>query len=189
MYKTTAGKIAYLGVMSALILGLLLIETQVLSGLLPVTPCYLSLPIAVAISIFTGKKSYFFIGGTIFGVISFILSFIFGQVWFSNPLISVLPRVLFGVTAGFTFLGLKKLTAKSNNAFLRKVLPCSVAGIVGAITNTVLVVSGFFIFGWQDLQTAIVTILSFNALIEIVCCALIVPVIVAVSRKYYRIGE
>ncbi len=189
MNRSLAGKIAFLGVMSALILGLLLIETQLLNGVLPVTPCYLSLPVAISISIFSEKKSYFFVGGTIFGVISFILSFIFGQVWFSNPLISVLPRILFGVTAGFTFIGLKKLTAKSNNVFLRNILPSSVAGIVGAVTNTVLVVSGFFIFGWQDIQEAIFTILSFNALIEIVCCALIVPAIVTVSRKYYHIGE
>lgn len=189
MNRSIAGRIAFLGVMSALILGLLLIETQVLSGLLPVTPCYLSLPIAISISIFSEKKSYFFVGGTIFGVISFILSFVFGQVWFSNPLISVLPRVLFGVTAGFTFLGIRKLTAKKENKFLRNVLPCSVAGIVGAITNTVLVVSGFYLFGWQDLQSAIFTILSFNALIEIGCSAFVVPAIVAASRKYYRLGE
>lgn len=181
-------KIAFLGIVSALILVLLFLETQVLS-FLPVTPCYLSLPLAIGISIYSRKIKDFIVGGLIFGIISFILSFIFGQVWFSNPLISVLPRIIFGFTAGFTLLLLKKIFCKSKSFFIKDVLPYSFAGVIGAITNTVLVVSGFLIFGFQSLREALVTIISFNALIEIVCSCVFVPVISLTARKYFYFGE
>ena len=181
--------IAYTGVMTAFVFGLLLLETQVLNGILPVTPCYLSLPIAISLSVSHKNVKNMFVGGAIFGICSFVMSFMFGQVWFSNPLISVLPRVLFGVTSTLTYIGVSKLTKNSKSKFVNRVLPASISGMVGAMTNTVLVVLSFFIWGWQDLQQAITTIISFNALIEIVCSIFLVPVFVGVTRKYYGLDR
>lgn len=181
--------IALLGVMSAFIFVLLIVETQVLNGLLPVTPCYLSLPIAISLSIYAKDYKTMVLGGLIFGCCSFILSFIFGLSWFMNPLISILPRVVIGITATLSYKCLSKIFAKSKNVFLKKILSTSVSGIIGAITNTVLVVLAFYIFGFQNIKEALLTILSFNALIEIICSAILVPVITNTIRTYFGLHD
>lgn len=181
--------IALIGVLSALIFVFLIVETQVLNGVLPVTPCYLSLPIAISISIFAKDKVMPFIGGTILGFCSFILSFVFGLSFFMNPLISVLPRVIIGLTSSLIYVVLSKRLSGTKSVFLRKTFPASVAGIVGAVTNTVLVVTAFYIFGFQNLKEALLTILSFNALIEIVCSAILVPTIVMALRSVFGLHD
>ncbi len=66
--------------------------------------------------------------GGIFGVFS-LLQDTTGL--FRNPLVSVVPRLLIGVTAYFSYAALKK-----SNEYLALI----VAGVVGTLTNTVLVV-------------------------------------------------
>ena len=71
MEKSNAKKVAFYGVMSALTFVFLLIETFVFSAFLGnFTPAILTLPLAVALSLFNGKKGMF-VGGTIFGCCSF----------------------------------------------------------------------------------------------------------------------
>ena len=53
---------------------------------------------------------------------------------FTNPIISVLPRVLVGLVAGILFTGLYRKTKKV-------VLASIVAAIFGTLTNTVLVLT------------------------------------------------
>lgn len=58
----------------------------------------------------------------------------FDTLVFTNPIVSVLPRILVGLTAGITFSFLYK---KSRSV----VTASAVAGVVGALTNTLLVLA------------------------------------------------
>jgi len=72
--------------------------------------------------------------GLIFGLFSMIQAAIAplgpADVWFVNPLVSVLPRLFIGVSAWVVYAGVKKLG---------EVPGFAAAGIAGSLTNTVLV--------------------------------------------------
>ena len=192
MKKDKAHFIAFVGLMFALIIVLFMLEGT-FTFFVGATPCILSLPVAVALCVYDDwKKS--FIGGTLLGVSSCIFSLAFpGYIMYANPLISILPRVFIGVTAYWTCLGLTKLCKKSKNKFIKDVLPVSVGGIIGAITNTGLYLLATFI--WRDWLSAgmgeaatqmlwWVPVLYFG--IEVAACAVLVPVYVKVLRKVGR---
>ncbi|NMA83662.1 MAG: ECF transporter S component [Epulopiscium sp.] len=58
-------------------------------------------------------------------------------------LIALVPRILIGVTAYYTFQAVKKLDKSSVMAYLG-------AGLVGSLTNTILVMGGIYIFFGQS---------------------------------------
>ena len=91
MKKDLAHRVAFIGVMAALIFVVLTIETYVFIGILGINPAFLSLPLAIALCLYGDWKEEF-VGGTIFGVCAFIISFMVAYVPMYNPLISVLPR-------------------------------------------------------------------------------------------------
>lgn len=189
MKKDKAHFVAFVGVMFALIFVLFLLEGAVLSGL-GMTACILSLPVAIALSIYDDwKKS--FIGGTLLGLASCIFCIIFGSafIFYANPLISVLPRTFIGITAYWTYRGLSKLLKKVKAKFVRETLPAAVAGIVGSLTNTVLYL--FAVNIWtgnaMDTMTAILGVaVTIYFPIELVACAVLVPVYAAVLQKVNR---
>jgi uncharacterized membrane protein len=78
--------------------------------------------------------------GLIFGLFSLLQAAIApngpGDVVFTNPLISVLPRLLIGPVAWLVWVGLKKLPA----------LGLILAGIAGSVTNTVFVLGMMGLF-------------------------------------------
>ncbi|MEW5785809.1 MAG: ECF transporter S component [Bacillota bacterium] len=67
------------------------------------------------------------ITGAIFGLFSFLQP---GAPFFTDPLVSVLPRLFIGITAYLTYAATKKINT---------ILACVLAGIVGTATNTILV--------------------------------------------------
>ena len=184
--NSKAKTVAYLGVMTALVFVVLMLETYVFIAFINPSPAFLTIPIAISLSL-RGKKSDMFVGGTILGVCSFILSFMLGVVAFHNPLISILPRVLMGVVAYFINALFAKLFAKSNSNFLREILPLSLAGMFGVLTNTVLVLTMLSVFDFSGLSAVFETLITFNFLIEFVCGAVLVPILVKVIRKVVRL--
>ncbi|MCH5142691.1 MAG: hypothetical protein J1G07_03135 [Clostridiales bacterium] len=186
MKSDKAHFVAFIGVMSSLIFVLFLLEGTVLSGL-GMTACILSLPVAIALSIYDDwRKS--FIGGTILGVCSCIFCLIFASlfIFYANPLISVLPRCFIGITAYWTYFGLSRLFKKVKNRYIRDMLPAAVAGVVGSLTNTVLYLLAVNI--WVgDIMGALTQILNVAIAIyfpiELVACFILVPVYVTVLRK------
>jgi uncharacterized membrane protein len=109
--KSSAQTIALAGVMSALVFVVLTLETLVFKYFIDPSPAFFSIPIALALSMYGDwKKS--FLGGTILGMCSLILAFAIGYITFYNPLISVLPRVIIGVVAYWTYYGFSKLFQK-----------------------------------------------------------------------------
>ena len=190
MNRTAGRTVAFIGVMTALMFAVLAVETWVFVLFINMPPAILTIPLAIALSVF-GDWKKMFIGGTIFGLCSFVLSFILGLSVFYNPLISVLPRVLMGVVAYFVAFGMVKLLRKSkrkdgkDNKFLQEVLPYSVAGAAGVLFNTVSVLFMMWVFAGENafLTTALSTILSINFVLEFVCAIILVPVLVRVMKK------
>lgn len=126
------------------------------------------------------------IGGPIVGMLS---GFIFGissilndtTGLFGNPIISVLPRVLIGLTSWLVYRGLRKVNTSI-------VIAAAAAGIVGTLTNTILVVG--LLVAFSLIPLAVVPTIIPQAVIEVVIAAIILPVIVkaveVVLARYAR---
>lgn len=188
MRKDKAHFVAFVGVMAALIFVLFLLEGAVLSPV-GMTACILSLPVAIAVSIYDDwKKS--FVGGTLLGVCSCIFCLVFSAfIKYANPLVSVLPRFCIGVTAYWTYFGLSKLFKKANNRFVNEALPAAIAGIVGSFTNTVLYLLAVAVCDGRaaDALTVIMGVaVTIYFPIELVACAVLVPLYVKALQKVNR---
>lgn len=188
MKNDKAHFVAFVGVMSALIFVLFLLEGAVLSPL-GMTACILSLPVAIAICIYDGwKKS--FVGGTLLGICSCIFCLIFSAfIRYANPLVSILPRFFIGVTAYWTYYGLSRFFKNIKNTFIRESLPAAIAGIIGSLTNTVLYLLAVSICDGKgaDALTAIMGVaVTIYFPIELAACAVFVPVYVKVLQKINR---
>ncbi len=92
-------------------------------------------------------------------------------------LIALVPRILIGVVAGWVF----RFVASFDKS---KVGACIAAGLLGSMTNTVLVLGGIYVFFGEGyaaakniplsgLFTALMGIVSFNGVIEAVVAAII----------------
>ena len=113
------------------------------------------------------------VGGPIVGMLS---GFIFGissimndtTGLFGNPIISVLPRILIGLTSWLAYQGLKKVGAST-------LIAAATAGVVGTLTNTILVVG--LLVAFQLLPPVQVPLLIPQAVIEVIIAAALLPII------------
>jgi uncharacterized membrane protein len=103
------------------------------------------------------------LAGGIFGIFSMLQD---TTGLFTNPLISVLPRLLIGLTSWLAYRSLVKVNID---------LAGAVAGVVGTLTNTILVVSGLLAFGLLPFA-AVPTIIP-QAIAEIVIAAVLTPLV------------
>ncbi len=131
--------------------------------------------------------------GLVWGVTSLINAFLVGGVnmqVFWNPLVSVLPRVIVGVFAGWLFIWFSKLVKKSWLSF-------GITGVLGTLTNTVLVLTAVSIFDKINpfnlsvaLQTVISVAISLNGAVEVAACAVLVPALgFAVQKAQTRMAK
>ena len=180
MKRSVSHTVAFIGVMAALMAVVLTLETYVFIYFIKPSPAFLSIPLFVALSMYGDwKKS--FIGGTVFGFCSFILSFIVGYTVFYNPLISILPRTLAGVAGYWILHGATVLTKGKWKDIVR-----AVAAALTVLLHTVLVLGSMeiFSFGGAFMDTVWQTIIGVNFLSEFVCAILLTPVLVRVMKKY-----
>lgn len=119
--------------------------------------------------------------GLIFGVASLIQAAVApngpGDVIFTNPLISVLPRLFIGPVAWVVWNALKRWAP----------LGLIVSGVVGSLTNTLLVLGVIGLLGlfpWAIIGGVIVS----NGLLEAALSAVLVLVVVA-AWKQIQIGR
>ncbi len=119
--------------------------------------------------------------GLIFGVFSMIQAAVAptspADVWFTNPLLAVLPRLFIGPVAYFVWKLLEKIP----------VVGLIVAGVAGSLTNTVLVLGVIGLMGllpWPVLGGIIFS----NGLLEAGVSAFIVVTVVAAWRRI-KIGK
>ena len=73
------------------------------------------------------------IAGALIGLIFGLASFIRGAAFFSDPLVAILPRILIGITAAYSYLWTKDMITKMGSVIF--------ASIIGTVTNTVGVLS------------------------------------------------
>jgi uncharacterized membrane protein len=119
--------------------------------------------------------------GIIFGIASLIQAAVApngpGDVIFTNPLISVLPRLFIGPVAWLAWMALKRWAP----------IGLIFSGAVGSLTNTVLVLGAIGILGILP-WAAIPPIILSNGLLEASLSAVIVLVVVA-AWKQIQIGR
>ncbi len=119
--------------------------------------------------------------GLIFGLFSMLQAAIAPtgptDVWFTNPLLGVLPRLLIGPLAWLAWQGLRRWPGAG--------LP--VAGIVGSLTNTLLVLGVIGLLGFLP-WAALPAILVANGLPEAGAAAILTTAVVA-AWKQIAIGR
>ena len=107
---------------------------------------------------------------------------------FTNPIVSVLPRIIVGMVAGLVFAALKKTR-------LNKYVSAAIAAAAATLTNTLLVLFTLFSFeglikGCADFintfKTVFVTVISINGVIELALAVVLVPVIYSAIQKSGR---
>ena len=119
--------------------------------------------------------------GLIFGVFSMIQAAVAptspADVWFTNPLLAVLPRLFIGPVAYYVWKLLQKIP----------VVGLIVAGVAGSLTNTILVLGVIGLMGllpWAVLGGIVIS----NGLLEAGLSAFIVLIVVAAWRGI-KIGK
>ncbi|MDO9546953.1 MAG: ECF transporter S component [Pelolinea sp.] len=127
-------------------------------------------PVIIA-AIIVGPTSGLLVG-LIFGVFSMVLAAVAptgpADVWFTNPLLSVLPRLFIGPVAWLVGTALKRW----------KPIALFAAGVVGSLTNTVLVLGMIGLLGYLP-WTVLGGIVVVNGLPEVLVSALITTAVVA----------
>jgi uncharacterized membrane protein len=182
--KNKTFRMVLLGMLSAIII----IQTTVpFLGYIPMGP--LSLTIiqitVITAAIVLGTKEGAIVGG-IWGIITFIRAFIaptsiIAPIVFTNPLVSVLPRIFIGVVAAYVFHRL--LSGKLNET-----ARMSIAGVLGSLTNTVLVLGFIYLFygepyanflklDMDELLPALLTIVATNGITEAILSGVLTPII------------
>ncbi|MFD2212306.1 ECF transporter S component [Metabacillus endolithicus] len=177
-------RLVLLGMLTAIII----IQTSIpFLGYIPIGPLSLTIiQVTVIIAaIVLGTKEGAIIGG-IWGMITFIRAFVaptsvIAPIVFTNPLVSVLPRILIGVVAAYVF---HKMLSKKLNETVRM----SIAGVLGSLTNTVLVLGLIYLFyrepyanflelDMEQLLPALMTIVATNGITEAIISGLLTPII------------
>lgn len=115
--------------------------------------------------------------GLIFGVFSLIQAAIAPtgptDVWFTNPVISVLPRLFIGPVAAWVYGALRR----ANEPFAM-----TVSGIAGSLTNTVLVLGVLGLYRYLP-WSLIGTLAVINGIPEAVAAAIITVAVVAAWKR------
>lgn len=119
--------------------------------------------------------------GLIFGIFSMIQAAVApsspADVWFTNPILAVLPRLFIGPVAYYVWKLLEKIP----------VVGLIVSGIAGSLTNTILVLGVIGLMGllpWPVLGGIVIS----NGLLEAGVSAFIVLVVVAAWRRI-KVGK
>lgn len=175
------------GIFSAIIVVMTLIPYTgyINYGLIEITT--LHIPVILG-AVFLGWK-YGALLGFVWGVTCFARAFT-NPLWiaFTNPLISVLPRILVGAVAGLVFAALKKTR-------LAHSIAAALSAVAATLTNTVLVLSAIYVFGgmfksyatfFQLFEEIIQTIITVNGAIEIVAAAIVIPVLYRALARFEK---
>ena len=107
--------------------------------------------------------------GFIFGLSSFLLD---ASGLFKNPFIAILPWLFIGPIAYFAYILLRGWS---------EYLGLAGAGVIGALTNTILVVGALMLFGL--LTAAVIPILAPVIVIEAILSAVLTVAVVSAVRR------
>ena len=114
--------------------------------------------------------------GLIFGLASLLQAAIAptgpADVWFTNPLLAVLPRLFIGPAAWAVWVALKRWP----------VVGLIAAGVAGSLTNTILVLGMIVVLGYLPLA-AVLPIVAINGFPEAILSGILTLVIVAAWQR------
>ena len=125
------------------------------------------------------------ISGIIFGLFSLIVAATAPtgalDPFFVNPLISVLPRALMGLCAGWIFIGFSKIPK------FPRAVNFAITGFLGSFLNTVFVMGALWIAKAVDFKLMLAVIVS-NGILEsvasaIICCAVMSAIVLPNYKK------
>lgn len=164
-------------------------------GNIPIGPLSITLIhiTVIVAAIVLGPVQGMTVGG-IWGMITFIRAFIWptsplAVICFTNPLISVLPRILVGTVAGYGFLWLKR------HFSIRKSMV--MAAMAGSMTNTLLVLGQIYLFyhnqaprlyavDVRQLLPYLLGVVGTNGIPEMLLAAVTVPLIATALLKVLK---
>jgi uncharacterized membrane protein len=114
--------------------------------------------------------------GLIFGLFSMLQAAIApsspSDIWFTNPILALLPRLFIGPAAWLVWRALQRWQIPGLIA----------AGIVGSLTNTILVLGTIGLMGLLP-WAAVLTIAGTNGILEAAAAALLTVAVVAAWRR------
>ena len=130
----------------------------------PLNPTIIHITVIVA-AYTLGTKEGMLIGG-IWGVIRLIRAYAapvspLDPLIFTNPFISVLPRILVGLVAGLIFYSFNKKKGKRGSP---STLKMAIGAIAASLTNTVLVLGLIYVF-YGDTYAAVINVDVSNLLL------------------------
>ncbi|MCO6017789.1 MULTISPECIES: ECF transporter S component [Carnobacterium] len=185
-------RIAILGILT----GIILIQNFVpFLGYIPIPPLNPTIiHITVIVAALTLGVKDGMIVGAVWGVIRLIKAFIMPSspldlLLFTNPVISIVPRILVGFVAGYVFFKLKKR--------LKTTTAMTIASVLASLTNTILVLFFIYVFYKEDYATAMKvdmsnlvkflgTIVLTNGVAEAIAAGVIAPFIAKSLKKFSR---
>ena len=152
-------------------------------GPLSITTMHVTVIIA---AIVVGPVDGAIIGG-VWGILTWVRAFVapsspLAPLVMVNPLVSVVPRIMIGLVAGYLYRWLARLSKQPRLAMI-------LAGIAGSLTNTGLVLGAIALFyrtpavaraygvNVAHLLPALETIMATNGLAELVFAAIVVPLV------------
>ncbi|ATO44477.1 ECF transporter S component [Loigolactobacillus coryniformis subsp. coryniformis] len=152
-------------------------------GLLDLTTIHITVIIA---AIILGPKDGALVGGA-WGLITFIRAFTsptspLAPLVFTNPVVSIVPRILIGLVAGWLFIWLQHKIKRTPAMML--------AALVGALVNTILVLGLIYLFyrtpavaqayGTADVSRLgglLLVVVATNGIPEAILAAVVAPLI------------
>lgn len=154
----------------------------------PIKPTLVHIPVIVA-SIMYGPRIGTILGG-LMGVISVVTntvvllptSYLFSpfvdQGNLASLMIAMVPRLLIGITPYYCY------------KFIHNKFGLVLSGLVGSLTNTVFVLSGIFVFFSTvfggNIKALLATIVSTNAIVEMIISALVAYTLIPTLSKLNR---
>lgn len=164
-------------------------------GLIPINPVVnvtiIHIPVIIA-AIVIGPVSGMIVG-LVFGIFSVINATVNPALLspvFLNPIVAVVPRVLIGLTTGYAYIAMTKISKKELSP-----LAVGMAASIGTLTNTVGVFAGIYLFyGSFVLEVTGVEVLPFlttlfvtNSIPELIVGVILIVIIMkALSRTILR---
>lgn len=180
---------------SLLIILIVLQDLVPFLGNIPLGPLSVTtLPITVVvIAIVSGPLDGAVVGGA-WGALTWVRAFVYpssalAPLVFTNPIIAIVPRILVGVVAGVVFRSCRPMNER---------IATGLAGALGSLTNSILVLGGIFLFvntpavaaGYHvhqsGLAAALGTILATNGMVELVMTAIVTPLIAIPLLKHLK---
>lgn len=195
MVQMTQHRKIYRLVLLSILTAIIILQTFIpMLGNIPLTPVFSLTLIHITViitALVLGPWEGAFIGA-VWGIGSCLRAYIapysaIEQMIFTNPLIAILPRVLVGLTAGYSYRALRKIKRFDFSLL-------SIASVIGALTNTVLVLGLIFIVyrasyahylhvSYAHLLPVLVAIVVTNGIPEAIAAGIIAPIVSKALRK------